>query len=898
MRPVRRLWRRLRDTLRESSRDREFRGEVDLHIRMLTEDNVRAGMDRAEAHRAACLTFGSVESTKEQWRDQRRLPLMDTMARDVRFALRGMAREPGFAAVCVWTLALGIGATTAIFSVVNAVLLHPLGYPHPEQLRTLTTGSGDGGHGSLSPPEYLELTEISRSFSVVGAFVIGEVNLSAGDRPRRVTSATVNAGLLEALAVPAVRGRWFRREETRAGGSAPVILSDELWRSVFGGRDEWLGRTIQIDGINREVVGIMPAGFDLSDKRVELWLPLQLDFEALRPFRSSHFLAVLGRLKNGVFSEQAEAELASLVATWGERTGATGHIFIPGEHVLQMEPVLDEIVGPVRRAFWMLQAVAGLVLLIACVNLANLLVVRAEARRREIAVRIAIGASRMRLLAQFVTEGLALSTLGGALGLVLAWAGVRALTVVYPDSIPRVADVTVDPTVLGFALLVMVVTGVVFGLVPLSHLPTREYGSLLSDGTRGTTGGSRTWLRLALVGGEVALSVVLVAGAGLMVRTVVNLMNVDAGFDRVRLVTFAVALPAATYPTAEQRVQFFGRLMERVGASPGIDGVAAVAGLPPQREYNRLGTDIQDSIPTQEASNSVDYYQTVTGGYFETMGTPIMRGRPFQQSDQTGAPVAIVNEAFVRTFWKGLDPIGRRVRPRFGDQTPWVTVIGVAKDVKQAGIDQSTGTELYFLLDQLPQIFPTIPAARLARMLGNGSMHVMVRSRLAAPMLQPVIVNALRETDPSIPIIRLRNMDDVFRDSVRRPRMLMQLLTGFAGLALLLAAVGTYGVLSYLVKQRRREIGIRMALGAERRVVLRGVMGQGLRLTFTGLMAGLVGTLVLTRFMTTLLFEVRPNDPATLAGVAVLITAVTGAASLIPALRATRVDPIVALRDE
>jgi predicted permease len=874
-------------------RDDEIEREIRTHLDLEAEERVASGMSETDARYAAHRAFGNVTRTREDVRAVWTRRWLDEIVQDLGYAFRMLRRSPGFTAVAVLTLALGIGANTAIFSVVNAVLLQPLGYPRPEELRVLTIGSG----GSLSPPEYVELTDINQSFSVIGGFVVGEVNLSAGDRPRRVTRATVNAELLEALAVPPERGRWFRREETRAGGPALVILSHELWRSAFGARDDLLGRAIEIDGVGREVVGIMPPGFDLMAKRVELWLPLQLDFDVLRPFRSSHFLSVLGRLKNGVTPAQAEAELASLVATWGERTGATGHVFRPGEHIMQMEPVLEEIVGPARSSFWLLQAVVGLVLLIACVNLANLLLMRAEVRRREIAVRMAIGAGRRRLLAQFVAEGLVLSVLGGAVGLVLAWAGVRALTLAYPDSVPRVADITIDPAVLGFTLLVSVIVGVVFGLAPLGHLTDAVAGPLLNDRTRGTIT-TRPWVRRALVASEVALAVVLVAGAGLMVRTVVNLMTVDVGFERSRLATFGVALPAATYPTADQRVQFYGRLIEGVGATPGIDRVAAVTGLPPQREHNRFGTDIQDYTPPAEASNSVDYYQTVTTGYFETMRIPIVRGRTYQRSDRTGPPVAIVNEAFVRTFWKGIDPIGRRVRPRFGDQTPWITVIGVAKDVKQAGVEQPTGTELYFLLDHLPRIFPTIPVARLGTMLGDGSMHIMLRSPLPAATLQPAITNALREIDPSLPVIRLRNMDDVIRDSVRRPRMLMQLFAGFAGLALFLAAIGTYGVLSYMVTQRRREIGIRMALGAERVTVLRSVMANGMKLTCIGLVAGLAAALVLTRLMKTLLFEVRPNDPATLAGVAALITAVAAAASLVPAFRATSVDPIVALKDE
>ena len=821
---------------------------------------------------------------------------LDEIVHDVRYALRTLHKSAGFTTVAVLTLALGIGANTAIFSVVNAVILQPLGYPEPAQLQFLTTrfGRGESGRSSASAAEYWELTEINHSFSVVGAFVIGEVNLAARDRPRRVTQATVNAELLEALAVQPEHGRWFRREETRAGGPALVMLSYDLWQSGLGAREDMVGRTIEVDGAMREVIGIMPAGFDLMDRHVELWLPLQLA-PAIRQYRASHFLSVLGRLNDHVTPVQAEAELASLVASWGERVGASAHVFTPGEHVMQMESLQDAIVGSARRVLWVLQAAVGLVLLIACANLANLLLARAGTRRRELAVRTALGASRGRLLRQFAMEGIVLSLLGAALGLGLAWAGVRTLTVAYPRGLPRVADVAVDPAVLGFTMLLSVLTGVAFGLVPLLQVSATGFGPLLKDAaTRGTTSARR--VRGALVAGEVALAVVLVVGAGLMVRTVLNLMNVDAGFDRSRLVTFGVALPAATYSTFDRQVQVYQRLIDRLGAMPGVDNVSIVSGLPPRRQANGFGTDVEDYTPRPDVLDVVSYYQTVAAGYFEAMRIPIVRGRAFQAADRIGAPVAMVNETFARTFWKDLDPIGRHVRPRFGDETPWVTVVGVVKDVKQGGVDRATGTELYFLLEQLPRIFTTFPILR--SITDSGTMNVILRSGVPMATLQPAIASAVREADPSLPVIGLRPMDDVISGSLRQPRMLMHLFGGFAGLALLLAAIGTYGVLSYLVTQRRREIAIRMALGARRETVLRSVMAHGLTLALIGLAAGLAAALVLTRLMEALLFGVRPNDPATLAGVAVLITAVAAAASLIPAFRATRVDPIVALRDE
>ena len=759
----------------KNDRDDELAREIRAHLDLEAEERVAAGMSETEARYAARRAFGNVTRTQEDARAVWTRRWLDEIVQDVRYALRTLRKSPAFATVAVLTIALGIGANTAMFSVVNAAILQPLGYPQPEQLRFLTTGSGDGDRGSVSPAEYFELTELTQSFSAIGAFVTGEVNLSVGDRPRRVTRASVNAELLEALAAPPERGRWFRREETRIGGPARVIVSHDLWRSTFGGREEAIGQSMEIDGVSHEVIGIMPAGFDLMDKRVELWLPLQLD-PAIRQFRASHFLSVLGRLKNGVTPERAEAELASLVANWGERVGVTGHVFTTGGHAMRMHPVLDEVVGSSRRAFWVLQAGVGLVLLIACANLANLLMIRAEVRGREIAVRTALGASRRRLLAQFIAEGLVLLVLGGALGLLVAWIGVRALTAAYPESVPRVANIGIDPAVLGFTLIVSVVTGVVFGLAPLRYLSTRGGGGLLNDRTAATTS-ARPWIRRTLVAGEVALAVVLVAGAGLMVRTVLNLMNVDTGFERSRLVTFGLAPPPATYPAFDERVQLYRRLIDRFSAMPGIEGVAAVSGLPPRREANRFGTDIENYTPPPDRSELVEYYQTVTSGYFDAMKIPIVRGRAFQDTDRTGAPVAIVNEAFVRTFWKDIDPIGRRVRPRFGDQTPWVTVIGVAADVKQGGVDRPTGTELYLLLDHLPRVFPAVPAARLGNLLRVGSMHVMLRSALPAATLQTSIATAVREADPSLPIIRLRDMEEVVRDSVLRPRMLMQLLS-------------------------------------------------------------------------------------------------------------------------
>jgi putative ABC transport system permease protein len=843
----------------------------------------------------------------------------DNLRQDLRYAVRSLLRTPGFTVVTILTLALGIGANTAIFSIVNGVILRPLGYPKPDQLMYLTTRFPAFGFDQfwVSPPEYFEFREINQSFSAVGAFTTGEVNLTAGDRPLRVRSAAVDDGLLTALGVQAAQGRLFAKGETDLTGPPPtpgsppvplppfVILSDQLWRTAFGGRNI-VGQTVEVNGLPREVIGIMPPGADVMDNRTEIWTPLGLN-PGNRQNRGSHFLYLIGRLKDGVTPQQAQTELTALIQNWGERVGVKQHVFSPlptneadrkktpgAGHILQMNPVQDQIVGSAKRAIWVLQAAVGFVLLIACANLANLLLARAETRHREFAVRTALGAGRGRLLGQFMTEGVLLSIVGGVLGLLLARAGVQALIRVYPTSLPRTGEVTVDPLVLLFTFGISIATGVIFGLAPLLH--TRISGlvtALKEGGAKGATGAARHHIRRGLVMAEVALALMLVIGAGLLLRTVANLTNVDAGFDRARLVTFSMALPVADYPQAPARAALYQRLLEKLRGVAGVQAATAMSGLPPNRPLNANDTDIDNyTAPPEGPFENVDYYQNVMTDYFETMGIPIVAGRSFRPSDavSTGM-VAVVNETLVSTFWKGQNPIGQRLRPCCGDKIPWFTVVGVAKDVKQGGVDQKTGTEFYFFVDQTaiaPPPFNNAP----------GIMNVALRTTLPPATLRQTIEAAVREADPSVPIVRLREMNAVFDESIRRPRLLAQLLGGFAGLALLLAAIGTYGVLSYMVAERRREIGIRMALGAGQRSVLGQVMKQGLVLTAVGVTGGLAGAFALNRLIASLLFGVRPTDPITIVAVVATIALVAAVACWLPAWRASRLDPNVVLRQE
>jgi predicted permease len=841
----------------------------------------------------------------------------DNLRQDIRFAIRSLLRVPAFAAVTTMTLALGIGANTAIFSIVNGVILRPLGYPKPEQLMYLTTQFPAFGFDQfwVSPPEYFEFRELNQSFAAVGAYTTGEVNLTAGDRPLRVRSASVDDGLLTALGVQPIAGRLFAKGETdvvpppNPTGPVPLppfcLLSYELWQSAFGGQKDIIGQLVEINGLRREVIGIMPPGADVMDNRTEIWMPVGLN-PANRQNRGSHFLYLVGRLKDGVTPQAAQTELAALIQNWGARTGQKNHVFAPLPktaeerktnfgHILQMTPVQEQIVGGASRAIWLLQAAVGFVLLIACANLANLLLARAETRHREFAVRTALGASRGRLLRQFMTEGVLLAIVGGILGLMLARVGVDALLRAYPGSLPRTAEVAVDPVVLAFTLGVSILTGLIFGLAPLMHTQVKTLALALKEGgARGATAGARHHIRRGLVMAEVALAVMLVIGAGLMIRTVYNLATVDAGFARSRLVTFQMSLATADYPQPASRAQLYQRLLEKLRGVAGVQGASAMSGLPPNRPLDANDTDIGNyTAPPEGPFENVDYYQSVMTNYFETMGIPIVKGRSFLTSDTASGPVVIVNETLVNTFWKGLDPIGQTLKPGFANfaQVPDFRVIGVAKDVKQGGVDKKTGTELYTLIDQRAILPSPVTGA-------PGTLNIVLRTTLPPASLRTAIDGIVREADPSVPIVRLRDMNGVFEESIRRPRLLAQLLGGFAGLALLLAAIGTYGVLSYMVAERRREIGIRMALGADQGSVLAQIMKQGLLLTTVGIVAGLAGAFALNRLIASLLFGVQPTDVSTMVGVVATITLVAAVACWLPAWRASRVDPNVVLRDD
>jgi len=817
---------------------------------------------------------------------------MDTVLQDIRYAIRALAKAPGFAAITILTLALGIGANTAIFSVVNAVVLRPLPYPQPERLVFVTTQFPTLGFDQfwMSMPEFLEYRQWSTSYDSMGAYSVGASNLGA-EQPMRPVRAIVTDDLMPTLGVAPIRGRGFTKDDTRPGAEDVAILSSELWQRAFGADPGVLDRVLDIDGTPTRIVGIMPPGFDVHDQRVELWLPITID-PANPGNRGGHFLYVIARLKDGAGIGQARAELDTLIQRWNTDFPGT-HTPHPVNHRLRIDPLKEDIVGNVATALWVLQGAVAFVLLIACANLANLLLARAETRQREFAVRAALGAGMGRLLRQFVTEGVLLALVAAVAGAGLAYAGLQMILAANAEGIPFASSIRIDGSVLAFTLGIAVLTGFIFGLAPL--LLTRGLNlnnSLKEAGTRGSSSGAgRKRVRSLLVVAEVALAVVLVIGAGLLIRSFSNLMRVDAGFDRSKMVTFGLVLPPARYPVP-QRVPFYTRVTEQLRQIPGVQAVSLMSGLPPLRAVNANDTDFEhitgDETTDDTPAENVDYWQFVSHEYVETMGIPVVRGRDFGPEDVGGSPALLINETLANKFYKGIDPIGRRIKPGFQDDSPWATIVGVLKDVKQGGIAEDTGTELYMLYDQAPRLLGGVTT----------NMNVVIRTATDPAALAPEIRRVVREADASLPLVRYRSMEEVFSAAVARPRFLTTLLGIFAGLALLLAAIGTYGILSYAVTERRQEIGIRMALGASRGTVLGMVLRHGLVLAGAGLVLGLGASLLLTKLLRAQLFNVQPTDPLTMAAVAVFISLVAIVACLVPARRATTVDPMIVLRQD
>jgi len=815
---------------------------------------------------------------------------MIQLLQDLRYAFRQLVRNPGFAGVAILTLALGIGANSAIFSTVNGVLIEPLPYSEPDRLMFIHSDLPRLGFERfwVSAPEFYDYQEDSAAFEEIGAYTVGEINVSGEAEPVRVKTVVMTAELWEVLGVEAALGNVFTREQDVPGAELVVVLSDGLWRRAFGGDPSIVGQTVRINEQTVQIAGVMPADFDVADSGAEVFMPMHLDRSRRLP-RGSHNLYMIGRLAPGVSEEEARAELDVLIGRWDEKHAGL-HRFDPGIHGLDFIPLREYLVGDVRGELRLLLGAVLFVLLIACANVGNLLLVRAEARRKEIAVRTALGAGRRRLLRQFLTEGLVLSTLGAALGLLVAHGGLRLLLSINPESLPRIEGVELDGRVLLFTLGLALLTGIVFGLAPALHLTRASLNEALREGgQRSTSGSVRQRLRLGLMIAEVAIAVVLVIGAGLMVRSLHGLFQVDAGFEPDDILTFAVSPPYVNYPERRDVTAFYERLLERLEALPGVDSAAIANGLPPKRPVDANNTVFEGlpEPPPNEPYN-VDFWQFVSPDFFTTLEISLVEGELFDAGDMEGAPpVAIVNQTTVEIFWPDENPIGQRVKSVLPNY-PWHRVIGVIKDVKQAGLDAPAGTEIYFSYPQTPSTQHFTPR----------TMYVILRSELPETSLVAAVRRAVTEIDASLPLAELRTMEEVFGESLARERLLTWLLAIFGVLALVLAAVGTYGVLSFAVAERRREIGIRMALGAEVKQVVKMLLTQGLVIAGIGLAIGVGLALALSRVVQYQFYGIAGTDPSTYVAVVIFIGLVATLACLLPARRAARVDPVEVLREE
>ncbi|PYS72805.1 MAG: hypothetical protein DMF69_06620 [Acidobacteria bacterium] len=815
---------------------------------------------------------------------------MNIFLQDLKYALRMLKKNPAFALVAILTLALGIGANSAIFSVVNSVLLRQLPYKQPGQLVRVYSEFPTMQLQKfwLSPPELLDIQKEAKSWEAIGAWAPGGQNIGTESAPLRVTSAAVTRSLIDVLGVQPERGRNFSEEEDRNGGPEVAIISHGLWQKGFGGTSDIIGKQILVNSLATTVIGVMPVNFAFppgSNDQVEVLLPFQFD-PANPGGRGSHFLSVVGRLKPGVTVQQAQSEMTSLMAGWKTEARAQ-HLLNPERHPVVMLGLHEDVVGSARKAVWVLMAAVGFVLLIACVNVANLLLARAESRHREFAVRLALGAGVKRMVRQFVAEGTVLVTLASVLGVALAFGGLKVLLHFAPDSVPRTEEIGVGLPVLGFTIAVSIIAVFLFGLAPLAQVSERNLANWIRGaGQRSIRGGGQT-LRKGLVIAEISLAVILVIGSGLMIRAFWKLQQVNTGFEPAGVVSFSLNLPGSKYK-APDRLQFVNTLQQKLSSLPGVTSASIASGIPPLRRINANDTEIEGYVASPDSpAQNVDYWNVVGTDYFKTMKIKVLEGRGFEAQDDSDSAmkVVVVNQALAKRFWKG-SPIGRRVNPSFDDPKVWFTIVGVVEDTKNAGMDKPTGPELYMQVRQVANDF-----------LG-GNMNYVVRTSSDSLAVESSIHNVVREMDPSLPVYNLKSMNDVVSKSMVQPRFLALLLATFSGIALFLAAIGIYGVMAYSVAQRTQEIGVRMALGAQPLHVLKLIFGQSLMMLLMGTAIGLAGAFALTRLMSTLLFGVTATDPLTYVSVVGILTFVALLACYIPARRAAKVDPLIALRYE
>ncbi len=876
---------KVRALIKRDSVERELDDEMRYHVEQLTAANVARGISPPDARRAALLAMEGIEQQKEACRDTRGVSHLEQFAQDLRFGRRMLARNPGFTLVAVLALALGIGANTAIFSIVYGVLFRPLPYPDPDRVATVYMRFQGRGvpRGTMSMADFLTWRARNTVFEepVLRSIAADRFDISSGSGdPEQVRGSSVSAGFFSALRVEALVGRVFGPGEDRPNSERMVVITEALWRRRYSGDRGVIGQPMVLNGIPHTIIGVLPESFRFPQApNAQLWTNLLI----VPPTRRGPFLYVgMARLKPGVSMEQAQAEMDAAAADVTRETGGKYK-----EVKFPVVPLREAITYRIRSALLILFGAVFFVLLISTVNVANLSLSRAQVREREIALRSALGADRGRIVRQLLTESVLLSLLGGATGLIVAYSALRLVRTLNPGNLPRVADIHLDPTVLLFTFAVSILTGIIFGLFPALQTSHANLDASLKQGGKGTVGGAarnRTHGVLIIV--ETALSLVLLIGAGLLIRSLNRLQQADAGFtaDPAGIVFAPINLSGPRYQNNNAAVQsFFERVTEKIKSVPGMKSFTISDALPPD-----LGSDSDTFViqgrpysPTENPSTSI---VTVAPGYFRILGIPMVSGREFNESDTpTSNPVAIVSESWAKRYFPNESALGHRIKASSPELngTPFMEIVGVAKGVPYEGIQR--GTMAYY------------PAQGQSL---STSTFLVAKPEIPMDSAVAAIRRAVHEIDPSVVVQQPRTLEDVMYESVAQPRFRTVLLAIFAGLALMLAAIGIYGVIAYSVTQRSNEIGVRMALGARRGDVLRMVIAGGMKLTGTGLLIGLVAALALTRVLSDLLFDVRAIDPLTFAGMIVLLAGVSMVACAQPAWRATKVDPIVTLRHE
>lgn len=873
-----------RNLFRQQQVDTDLDEELRSFVDMVAEDKVKSGIDRKRAHREALVQTEGLEQVKEQVRDSRAGSFTGGILRDIHYAVRMLRKNPGFTAVAIIALALGIGANTAIFSVVNSVLLRPLPYREPDRLVTVLHQVSN----PVSPANYFDWRDQNHVFESLGAAEFWTPNLAADDRPEHLFALKLTPSMFPLLGIDPLLGRTFHAEEDVEGRDRVVVLGYRFWQRRFAANPEVLGKTLKLNGKPFTVIGVMPQGFRFAPfwaTKAEIWVPLSLGKAATN--RNAQSLRIFGRLKPGVSIDQARAEMTTIAARLEQQ--------FPGSNRdVHVYPLQEKAVGSVRPALLLLLGAVGLVLLIACANVAHMLLAKGAARKKEIAVRLALGARRSRLIRQLLTESLILSSLAGLAGLLLGLCGTRVLVSMSPVNMPQVDSIALDWRVLLFTLGVSTLTGIAFGLAPAIQASALNLGEGLKESERGSTEGfHRNRLRSVLIASEFSLALVLLVGAGLLIRSFVALGNVDKGFDSENVLSMVVSVAGTSQQDPARRTVFFQELLRKVRAHPKVESAAAINHLPIAGDIWGLPFYLEGQAPLPPGDRQAAVYRVTLPRYFDTMKATLVRGRDFTDSDNMNAPgVIIINETLARKFWPRENPLGKRMSMTEGlKDVKWLTVIGVVHDIRQEDWTSELDNEVY------------LPYLQSKDYLDSDSFAVsyltlVIRGRSDAASLAPELKSIVGSIDKEVPVSEIQTMDAVVAMVNSQPRFLMLLLGWFACVALVLAAVGIYAVMSYTVSRRTQEIGIRMALGAKEADVLKLVVTQGMVVALAGAGVGVGGALILSRLMKSFLYGVQTTDPFTFFAVPVLLSAVALLATYIPARRAARVDPMRALRYE